>query len=230
MTSGETRVATAPRKRLREAPEQPAVDQLVTRRRFWTSNQPLKATFLSLTSDVPVGMSFGGSGAGGKIGRAPSERFVDFSLDDPPRTINSAELIIEVVHDGHGHSAVGAYAQVVPQPRRPTAEHVPLSVRTVRLVKLKGFPARVVKRKTVHGKAVATLVSDFDALRVSPPGESSCPADTGRFIRAIFRAYGHSWRAGYPSCASVSVTRDGDTLPELVPDQAFTHALTSALR
>jgi hypothetical protein len=229
-TSSETRVATAPRKSLRRPPESPAESQLVTRKRFWTGSQPLKATFLALTAHVPPGMSSGGSGEGGKIGHAPSERFADFTLDRLPKTISSAELIIEVVRDGHGHSAIGAYAEVAPQPRRPSAEHVPLSLRTVRLLKFKGFPTHVVKRGTVHGKVAAELVRDFDALVVSPPGETSCPAGGGTTRRAVFRAHGHTWRAGYPSCVFVSVTRDGHSLPDLVPDNAFSHALKAALR
>jgi hypothetical protein len=228
--STESRVTAAPRKTLRQPPEAPAESQLVTRKRFWTGSQPLKATFLALTADIPPGMSSAGSGESGKIGHAPSERFADFSVDDPPKTISSADLIIEVIHDGNGHSAIGAYAEVAPQPRRPTAEHVPLSVRTVRLLKLKGFPSHVVKRLTVHGNVAATLVRDFDALVVSPPGETSCPSGGGTSWRAVFRAHGNTWRTTYPSCVFVSVTRDRHSLPDLVPDKAFTHALRAALR
>jgi hypothetical protein len=227
-TAGEHRVATAPVKRLRKAPQNPEEDQLVTRARFWTSSSSLDATFTALRAAVPAGTVDGGEGATGTIGQPVSIRYVVFEVTHPPGGVASAELIIAVVHDGHGHSAVGAYAQTVPQPRRRANEHVPLGLRTVHLVKSTGFPGRVLERRTVHGDRARALVRDFDALKVQPFGAMSCPADTGAYTEAIFRSHGHTWSASYPSCVSVARHGDGGQQPGVCARAAGRPAVTAA--
>lgn len=221
--TGETRIATAPVKSLRHPPFAPAESQLVIRHRFWVSDRTLTATFDALKKLAPHGTRTQGEGESGDHGRV-TERDIEFAVVHLPGTLADADLDIQVVRDGHGHSAVGAYAEVVPQPKRRPNEHVPLSVRTVKLLRLKDFPSRVVKSRTINGRRAATLVRDFDALVVRPPGEMSCPAGTHE-TEAVFRSQGHTWRASYPSCDAVSVTRGGHQLPDLVPDRAFTRAL-----
>ncbi len=196
--TGETRIATAPVKSLRHPPFAPAESQLVIRHRFWVSDRTLTATFDALKKLAPHGTRTQGEGESGDHGRV-TERDIEFAVVHLPGTLADADLDIQVVRDGHGHSAVGAYAEVVPQPKRRPNEHVPLSVRTVKLLRLKDFPSRVVKSRTINGRRAATLVRDFDALVVRPPGEMSCPAGTHE-TEAVFRSHGHTWRASYPSC------------------------------
>jgi hypothetical protein len=228
-TTGEVHVRVAPRKRLRRAPERPSFDQLVTRSRFWTSNQPLHATYVALKHDTPPGMRFAASGGELSKDGMLSERFVSYALVHPPRTIALAELTISVVRIGKRRSAVGTYAQVVPRPKRPRNEHVPLSLDTVGLAEINLSSGSVIKQRTVIGRRALTLVRRFDELKVDPPGETSCP-DLATAIRATFQARGHTWQVEYPSCDTVSVTRDGHTLPDLDVTLAFARHLRKDLR
>jgi hypothetical protein len=158
---------------------------------------------------------------------------VDHEEHNLPAEIADAYLVIRVVDTGDGHSAVGAYALVLARPVRPAAEHVPLSVDTVRLVdeqqSLSG--GGVTRRfRTVHGLAARQLVLEFDALRVEPPGLNYAAAGCLESITATFRAGSQRWRAGYSACGPVSVTRDGQPLPDLTVDMAFTHSLVDDAR
>jgi hypothetical protein len=228
-TSGETRVGVAPRKRLRHAPERPSFDQLVTRSRFWTSSRSLHATYVVLKHNTPTGMRFAGSGGGISKDGTLSERFANYALVHPARTIASAALTISVVRDGKGHSDVGIYTQVVPQPKRPRNEHVPLSLDTVGLQKINVSSGSVIKQRTVTGRRAHTLVRRFDALKVEPPGHSTC-FDSRTAIRATYRARGHTWQAQYPSCNTVAVIRDGHQLPRLDATVGFAKHLRNDLR
>jgi hypothetical protein len=232
----ETASASAPLTRLDKPPVSSAAAGLVTLSQFWTGSSSLNQTFAGLTDSLPKGMTFSSSGS---AGNPVSEKFEVYTLDKPPSTIASAKLIIEVVKDGSA-SAIGAYAEVVPVHattpapvpvrKRPAREHVPVSVHTVRLTKATGSPAHVVKRRTRHGGVAKRLVRDFDALALVPHGATSCPAGNGTRTRVVFKAHGHTWRATYPICAAVAVTRDGHKLPNLLRDKAFTRAVKAALR
>jgi hypothetical protein len=225
----ETRASKAPRRSLRVAPDQTAARTVVSRRRFWTSDRSLTATFDALSKLAPRGTRAQGGGESGDHGRV-TERDIEFAPVHLPGTLADAELEIEVVPDGNGHSAVGAYAEVVPQPKRGAIEDVPQSLRTVHLAKLNLTDNSVEARKTITGDAAGRLVRDFDALRVQPPqGVHPCPMQASA-IRATFRAGGHVWRAEDSVCGSVIVTRDGHGLPALVPDGAFSRALRNDLR
>jgi hypothetical protein len=211
------------------APDLPAADTVVVRRLFWTGDRSLTRTFNALKTHVPAGLHVAGEGSSTDHGHV-IERDLGFLLAHPPGTLASVQLEIEVVRDGHGHSAVGAYAEVVPQPRRQAREHVPLSVRTAGVAKINESDNTVVARKTVTGSNARRLVHDFDALRVQPPqGVHPCPLQLTA-VRATFRADGHVWRAVDSICGSVMVARDGRRLPDLVPDRAFSHALRADLR
>jgi hypothetical protein len=227
--SGETRVQVAPRKRLRRAPERPSFDQLVTRSRFWTSSESLQATYVALRHDTAPGMRFAGSGGGLSKDGTLSERFASYALVHPPRTIASAAMTITVIRDGKDRSDVGIYAQVVPRPRRPRNEHVPLDVQNVGLEKINLSSGSATQQRTVTGRRAQTLVRRFDALKVEPPGQSTC-LEPATAIRATFNARGHTWQVQYPSCNTVSVIRDGHQLPRLDASPGFAKHLRNDLR
>ena len=225
----ETRARRAPKRSLRSAPDHLGSSTVVSRRRFWTSDRSLTATFDALKKLAPAGTRAQGEGESTDHGRI-TERDTAFFLIHLPGTLAEAELEIEVVPDGHGHSAVGAYAEVVPQPKRRADENVPRSLRTVHLARVNLTDNSVGARTTITGHQAAQLVHDFDALRVQPPqGVRPCPMQRTA-LRATFRAGGQVWRAEDSVCGSVVVTRDGHGLPDLVPDRAFSRALRTDLR
>jgi hypothetical protein len=228
-TADETAVSSPPRKILRSAPMRPFGHTVVSRIRFWTSTDSPKAVFTALTRRPPRGMRSTGGGSEGDRGRV-IERDAEFSATHSPATLALVELQVEVVPDGHGKSAIGVYAEVVPQPIRHRDELVPRSLRTVTAAKINDNDDSVMKQRTVTGSPARILVRDFDALRREPPeGAGSCPLQFSD-RRATFVADGHTWQVEDAFCGVDSVTRDGHSLPDLVPDKAFSHALKAALR
>jgi hypothetical protein len=228
-TAGETAVASAPRKILRSAPTRPFGHTVVARTRFWTSTRSAKAVFNALKQTPPRGMRLESEGSEGDRGRV-IERDVEFGVKQAPATLASADLQVKVVPTGHGNSAIGVYAEVVPQPIRHRNEHVPGSLRTVTVARIDATDNSVIKQRTITGNQARILVRDFDTLRREPPeGARSCPIQlTAR--QATFAAAGHTWQVEDEFCGVDAVTRDGHDLPDLVPDNAFTRALKAALR
>jgi hypothetical protein len=227
--ASETRVASPPRASLRSAPETTGGLTVISRRRFWTSSQTLEATLRALQRHSPHGMVLGFGGTTTDHGRV-IERDAAMVLPNLPPTLASAVLQIGVIPDGHGRSAVGAYAEVVPQPIRHSCEYVPLAVMTVQLATITLSPHSVTTRRTVTGRAAYRLIRDFNALRVQPPfGARSCPLQLAA-NRAAFRIDGHTWRVQDSICDSDVVTRDGHRLPDLDPSNEFSTDLSSELR
>jgi hypothetical protein len=228
-TADETAAAAAPRKILRSGPMRPFGHTVVTQERFWMSARSPKAVFNALTHSPPRGMQVAGSGSEGDRGHVV-ERDAEFSAKHVSTTLASADLQIEVVPVGHGNSAVGVYAEVVPQPIRHRNEDVPRALRTATVARIDDSDNSVIKRRTVTGSAALVLVRDFDALRREPPeGESSCALQFTS-NRATFVAHGHTWRVDDEFCGVDSVTRDGHRLPDLVPSKEFSADLSADLR
>jgi hypothetical protein len=224
-TSSETHVGAPPRTSLRLAPAMSGALTVVSRRRFWMSSQPLAATLRALRRQARHGMlTFGGTTTDhGRVVERDAEMF----LPHLPATLASADLQIEVVPDGRDRSAVGAYAEVVPQPIRHGREFVPLAVMTVRLATINLSPHSVTTQRTVHGSAALRLIRDFNRLRVQPPfGARSCPVQL-LANSATFRIDGHTWRVEDSICGSDVVTRDGHRLPGLVPSKEFSKELSA---
>jgi hypothetical protein len=225
-TATETHVGSPPRTSLRSAPAMSGALTVVSRRRFWTSSRPLAATLRALKRQAPHGMMLTFGGTTTDHGRVV-ERDAEMFLPHLSPTLASADLQIEVVPDGHGRSAVGAYAEVVPQPIRHSRELVPLAVMRVRLATINLSPRSVTTRRTVHGRAALRLIRDFNRLRVEPPfGPRNCPLSLVA-NRATVRIDGHTSRVEDSSCGSDVVTRDGHHLPDLAPSREFSADLSA---
>jgi hypothetical protein len=217
-TRSELLVRAAPVGRLLKTPLDISTSQ-VERREFWSSSDPVNATFAALKAQLtgrPVSTD----------GRPRRSREVDVEQHQLPATIAEADLVIRVFDTGNGHSAVAAYALVLARPPRPAVEHVPLAVDTVKLVDDKealtgGAATRRVR--IVHGLAARVLVGEFDALQAEPPGLNYAAVGSTQSITATFRTAGHRWQAGLGD--PVSVTRDGHPLPGLQADSAFGRAM-----
>jgi len=110
-------------------------------------------------------------------------------------------------------------------PKRPAAEHVPLSVHHVKLVRrnLTGPPDR--RTVTVTGRAATRLVRTFDAMTRLPRHSAHCNVVGGPETIATFRSAAHTWVASESACTDVVVTRDGKPLPTLLPSTAWERAV-----
>jgi len=149
-------------------------------------------------------------------------QFVVFEPGQLPATVGYALLEIDVVAVNDSQSAVGAFAIVVPQQKRPEREDVPVtaSLRRVRLVErdMRGND-RLVRHRIETGKKARSLARAFDKLAVVRTGRPIpvCPAPRRRVTTVSFIARHHRWVAT-PFCgfAFIDVTRDGtEWLPNL---------------
>jgi hypothetical protein len=226
--TGATSRASAPVKILAKAPQRAAYNQLVQRASFWTVNESWQQTYAALTGTTPAGLSSQGSGRIHGWASRDDERFAVYSAETLPTGIAYAVLLVSVAPDGHDKAAIGVYAQAVPQPARPTRETVPSSV-TRAHVAVRTRVGHIVRGSTVTGAAAATLISDFNALMVSPPGERSCPADFGRRELVTFHIGGDTIVATTGFCGFVDVTRNGHRLPPLSMSRQFGKDIASDL-
>jgi hypothetical protein len=215
------RASAAPVKLLKQAPQRPEYNQLVERRAFWTVDETWRRAYAALTATTPTGLTPEGNGRirGPKL--SDDELYAAFGPRQLPAGIAYGALLIAVTPDGHDKSAIGVYAQAVPQPPRPKTEIVPLSLKRAH-VGARTLAGHIVRANTVTGAAATRLVRDFDALVVDPLGVMSCPVDRGRREMVTFRANGHKIVATTGFCDMVSVTRDGRRLPALESSTRFT--------
>jgi hypothetical protein len=209
------RSATAPNPSLQGPPEYPGLDGLVTRRHFWASDEDWRKVFKTLTATTLAGFTVFSTGGGAKYG----EEDVDYSANTLPAGIAYAHLLIEVIPHGKTGSAIGVYAEAAPEPPRPAKENVPTSTRTVAL-RLYATDDNPPLHRKLTGRLAAKLVTDFNAMSVAAPGESTCLAFTGSWS-ASFTAAGHTWVATIDACPDIQVTRDGHQLPDLNSDSPF---------
>jgi hypothetical protein len=212
---GALRSATAPDSSLKEPPEYPSVDGLVTRAHYWTAKESFTKAFKTLAAKPPPGFSVFTTIGGAKYG----EEATDDSANHLPTGIGYGHLLIQVIPTGKHRSAIGVYAEAAPAPRRPADEHVPASARSVALGWSVTEDSQPLHR-TMTGRAATKLVKDFDAMTVSLPGESVCGLSSGS-QSATFTAAGHTWIATANACPWISVTRDGHHLRDLNESSAY---------
>jgi hypothetical protein len=222
----------APARMLARPPDGPGGAHPVIRRHWWRVSAPWTTVYAWINKHQPRGLLSMGSTASSGPAPRDDERAIDFALRHVPTTVNSADLSIAVVPLSRDTSAIGAFATVIRQPRRPAAEDVPLPVDSVVVTtsKTTGTPdgGQLVSRKRLSGPAATRLVRDFDALRVQPPGEMfSCPLILITQTVAI-HADGHRWWVTDESCSGLGVSRDGHTLPTLQVSPAFGRDLRAA--
>jgi hypothetical protein len=218
--AGATSAATAPVKVLKTAPQQAAYDQLVQRASFWTIDESWQQAYTDLTATTPSGLVTQGSGRISGPTPRDDERFAVYSTETLPTGIAYAVLLVSVAPDGHGKAAIGVYAQAVPQPARAVRELVPTSVTSAH-VAVRTRSGAIVRGNTVTGAAATTLINDFNALQVAPPGETSCPADFGRRELVTFHFDGDTIVAKAGFCGFVDVRRNGHRLAALTMTNQF---------
>jgi hypothetical protein len=109
--------------------------------------------------------------------------------------------------------------------KRPKAEHVPMSLRTVHLARRNNLIGPVSKRRTVTDGSARTLVRDFDRLRVVPPDSVHCNVVGGPETIVRFRTKAHTWVVTESACTNVVVTRDRKRLATLIGSRAWEKAV-----
>lgn len=125
--------------------------------------------------------------------------------------------------------ALTAPALAAARSARPAAETVPLSVDHVRI--LYRDSANPDKNETVrlHGKRADHMIELFDALAREPKDAAHCLAMGTASTSVVFKGSAHKWVTSQAICTGVGVSRDGKSMPTLVPNDAWDKALTRHL-
>jgi hypothetical protein len=115
------------------------------------------------------------------------------------------------------------------RPKRPAAEHVPLSVHRVHIVRRNELQPTPAKTVTVTGKPATRLVRAFDAMKTQPTTYVHCNIAGGPEDVVTFRGVKHTWVVKEAACTNIVVTRDGKSLPTLLANTAWNHAIAHDL-
>jgi hypothetical protein len=238
---GAVRSARAPSSMLAGPPEIPGTPDLVTRTQWWTAPGQPVAVLAWMRAHVRSGLRPSGSGSAGhnspgyiKPGQMPPRPtvqhpdmwFDEFSLPVVPNVLTQRSLLITVVRHGSKQTAIRVDAQVIWLPAKLAAERIPPGATVVTVTPVFGSQPDTKRERldpafTVTDPAkVARIASVVDGLPVFPPGDFSCPADTGGQLRLTFRTSRHGpvvaqVTADYNGCRTVSVTINGAELPAL---------------
>jgi hypothetical protein len=122
-------------------------------------------------------------------------------------------------------AAAPAFGGSAARAARPKTEHVPLPVSKVSIhytAVTTPKQSKAVKLTTAQKKA---LTHDFDALHREPAGTVHCQIAGGPVDTVTFVGKHHTWVARQAACTNVQVTRDGKTLPTLLPSSKWSKAI-----
>jgi hypothetical protein len=100
-------------------------------------------------------------------------------------------------------------------------EQVPASLRKARLTYRKEPTGPVTRRRTVTGRRAKELVIAFDQLKREPKNYITCDVAGGPTERVRFHTAAHTWIATQSACSELQVTRDGKSLPTLLPSRRW---------
>ncbi|HVY09153.1 MAG TPA: hypothetical protein VHB18_03295 [Mycobacteriales bacterium] len=111
----------------------------------------------------------------------------------------------------------------------PASEHVTAAVDDVRIA-YRDTAHRAADRTIVlHGKRADRLIAIFNRLKRESPDAVHCFAMGTASTTVTFKGPHHTWSATQMICTNLTVTRDGDRKPTLIPTKAWTDALTRYL-
>jgi hypothetical protein len=115
------------------------------------------------------------------------------------------------------------------RPRKPASEVVPHSVHKARLARREVPYTKDAAYKTVTGKRAKALVAAFDRMKTEPTNSVHCDIAGGPEVLVTFRTAKHKWLVRQAACTDIVVTRDGKSLPTLISDTAWEHAVSHDL-
>lgn len=114
---------------------------------------------------------------------------------------------------------------------RPAAEHVPSAIQNARIADTStyGSPGSPDKVVALHGAKAQELVRLFDALKLEPADTVHCMIAGGPQTTVTFHGTNHTWVATQGACTNIVVTRDGKSLPTLLPSKQWTATINRDL-
>lgn len=127
-------------------------------------------------------------------------------------------------------AASPAFGGSLARSARPKTEHVPLPVSKVSIHYTVVAAPKQSKTVTLTTAQKKALTHDFDALHREPAGTVHCEIAGGPVDTVTFVGKHHIWVARQAACTNVQVTRDGKSLPTLLPSAAWSKAIKHDLK
>lgn len=143
------------------------------------------------------------------------------------RTAVSTVVLSAVTMLAAGAIGVGTAAAATAghHPKRPPAEHVPLSLHRAHLTEHHIDFGHRSKSRTVTGKQAKRLIRAFDRMTTQPTDYIHCEIAGGPVEIVTFRTARHTWVVREGVCTNIIVTRDGKALPTLLANAAWDNAI-----
>jgi hypothetical protein len=228
------RPAGATARALAQPPSVPADPDVAYDHDFWVVSGEPQAVLTKEADLVPSRFTAMGGGSSGGPG-TPTVEFDSYSLPPVAGVLTARTLDISVAATSAGQTVIRVDAIVTWIAAKPAAERIPASAVSVTITGYPGLdPAPGEKTRSavvtagVTVRKIATLV---DGLPLAPAGALSCPADTGRSLRLVFRSVHGAELAvlvvPVSGCQFVSVTIGGVPLPGL-DGQGFANEVLSS--
>jgi hypothetical protein len=166
----------------------------------------------------------------------PGRGFLNFELINQPSFIEGGELYIEMESLKPGTTIIGAYAEVFAHPVRSASEHIASAGATGTAQ----WPEIRTASHNLLGKVIARpieplspdqLTAFIDGFNGSPLADTTgtCLGGPLRIANAgltVSVVSNGTWKLTYPGlCGTVEVTRDGEQLAAIAPDQDFLQLL-----
>jgi len=126
-------------------------------------------------------------------------------------------------------AASGAANHSGARAHRPAAEHIPAAVGYVRIAYRDTQDASAKRTVVLTGNRAHRLIDLFNALKRERRDAVHCLAMGSAHTTVTFKGSQHRWAATQAICTGLSVTRDGDAEPTLVPTDDWNQALTHYL-
>lgn len=209
------------------------VGNLIVRSRYWTVPGYADQVYRWLRRSSAPGLRVTGYGRpSSRAEDVPGRGFVHFDPQRFPSFIDSGELYVEMEPGSAGHTVIGAFAEVVPHPVRPTSETIPVAGTSVAVTKVSGQPQKPRSQRTIRfDRAMSeAFTRAFDQTGTSPPG--TCIGGIGPSIsyRIDITSGAHTWQLSYPgsACEDIAVQRDGRQLNNVETNVQFRRMLRLA--
>jgi hypothetical protein len=213
------------------------VGDLVVRSRYWTAPGTADHVYREIKNSTPADLRVTGHGLPSlRAEDVPGRGFLNFQDLNPPTFIAGGELYVEMESLRGGTTIIAAFGEAFAHPVREAAEQIVAAGATATAQWPEIRTSRANLLGTVVARRTETLTADqtdalSDAFNGSPVADATGECSGGlrlanSELTVTIRSAGKTWRLVYPgSCGSLSVVRDGKTLPSLDPDAAFLQLL-----
>lgn len=217
-------------------PPQTIGGNLVDLHRFFTVKGSRTSALRFFQQHPPTGSRKDGSGSVGSVSTGVTLQFLVFEWPPTAGLFNNREVIVTAVQKSPDLTGLRIDAQVTWLPAKPPGDVV-LAGATQLTVSLSSGPnpGATGRRVTTSSPSlIAAIRSRINRLGVLPPGNFSCPVDSGQQMTMIFRRAVHSSplavvRADSAGCETVSVTEGGQTAEPVLSGRGLVAYVESEL-